>query len=215
MITYGAVYCNSLHLLIVVVFLLPVGTLVEKRLGSIHFANILVVFTVLVPLIHLLLETVLLYFYSDLLYECFVGFSSVLFGIFVLEVCSAKQRWESILGSVSLSWWIVPWLSAILCEVITGDHVAFLGHISGLIVGHMCILWHGPYVCLYTCKYVCMYVCLYTCMYVRMYVCMFVYLQNIICVYVCILAYMCVCLYTCMYVCMFVYLHVCVCCTSI
>ena len=178
MITYGVVYGNFLHLLTVVVFLLLVGTLVEKRLGSIHFANILVVFTILVPLIHLLLETMFLYFYSNLLYECFLGFSSVLFGIFVLEVCSAKQRWESILGSVSLSWWIVPWLSAILCEVITGNHVAFLGHISGLIVGHMCILWHSPCVCLYTCKCLCMYVC--------------------------ILAYMCVCLSLWKYVYMFV-----------
>jgi hypothetical protein len=136
-ITHGLVYQGFLHLSAVVVFLLIVGTLVEKRLGSLHFANILVIFTILIPLGHLLLEILLIYFFNDLMYQCYVGFSTVLFGIFVLEGCSAKQRWESLLGYMSLSWWIVPWLSAVLCEVVTRNHVAFLGHISGLIVGHM------------------------------------------------------------------------------
>ena len=139
MITYGAVHYDIGHLLAVVVFFFVVGTLVESYLGSYHFLNIIIIFTLLIPLFHLLFEVIIVYFYNDILYYCFVGYSPVAFALFVLEVSSAKKRWESKLGRVTLSWWSIPWLVAVICEVVTFDHVAFLAHIAGIVVGMLCI----------------------------------------------------------------------------
>lgn len=138
--TFGLIYYNSVHLVLVTTALLTLGTRMERHIGSVYLINALLALAIVVPLLHLLAEVAVVYFYRDLLYECFVGISSILCAMFVLEVSRAKKHWESILGYCSLSWWVFPWLTAILCEIITRDHIAFLGHIAGIIAGHMCIL---------------------------------------------------------------------------
>lgn len=148
--TFGVVYYNFVHLVIVTTALLTLGIRMEQHIGSLYLFNALLVLAVVVPLLHLLVEVAVVYFYRDLLYECFVGISSILCAMFVLEVSRAKKHWESILGYCSLSWWAFPWLAAILCEVITRDHIAFLGHVAGILAGHMCILpaFARPFLCM-------------------------------------------------------------------
>lgn len=140
MFTFGLVYYNFVHLGLVTVAVCTLGTLMERHIGSLYLINALLVLALVVPLLHLLLEVAVVYFYRDLLYECFVGISGILCAMFVLEVSRAKKRWESILGYCSVSWWVFPWVAAIICEVATRDHIAFLGHIAGILTGHMCIL---------------------------------------------------------------------------
>ena len=131
------------------VFLSSVGNSVEKRLGSIYLLNVLILFSVFCALVQLIISVFLATIFPSMAFSCVAGFSGVLFAVLVLEVRLSKNKRQSIYGMCSVPRSAYPWLLLIGCQVMTLQNVSFIGHLSGIITGYMCILdLHGSIIIL-------------------------------------------------------------------
>ena len=141
--TYTLFHTNWVHLVFNVIFLSSVGNSVEQRLGSIYLLNMLIVFSVFCAVVQLVISTFISIIFPAMAFSCVAGFSAVLFAVLVLEVRISKNKRQSIYGICSVPRSTYPWLLLIACQVITLQNVSFVGHLSGIITGYMCILYHG------------------------------------------------------------------------
>jgi membrane associated rhomboid family serine protease len=70
------------------------------------------------------------------LYECSIGFSGVLFALLVLIVdAQGPGATQSLFGVVRLPARLYPWALLALLQVIM-PHISFVGHLSGILAGH-------------------------------------------------------------------------------
>ncbi|NXS53367.1 RHBL4 protein, partial [Brachypteracias leptosomus] len=93
-------HVHDWHLYYNMVSMLWKGIMLEKKLKSLWFGYILVVFSVLTGVVYLLLELMLVKVLDDPSYEmnCAVGFSGVLFALKVLNNQYNPGRVSSVLG---------------------------------------------------------------------------------------------------------------------
>ena len=136
-----------------VIFLSSVGNSVEQRLGSIYLLNMLIVFSVFCALVQLVITTFISIIFPNMAYSCVAGFSAVLFAVLVLEVRISKNKRQSIYGMCSVPRSAYPWLLLVACQVLTLQNVSFIGHLSGVVTGYMCILYYGNQMCRVLIKY--------------------------------------------------------------
>ena len=153
--TYTLFHTNWIHLIFNVIFLSSVGNSVEQRLGSIYLLNMLIVFSIFCALVQLVISTFISIIFPNMAYSCVAGFSAVLFAVLVLEVRISKNKRQSIYGMCSVPRSTYPWLLLIACQVMTLQNVSFIGHLSGIVTGYMCILYHGYHMCCVVIKLTC------------------------------------------------------------
>ena len=136
-------HTNWIHLIFNVIFLSSVGNSVEQRLGSIYLINIIILFSIFSAIVQLVISTFISILFPNMAFNCVAGFSGVLFAVLVLEVRISKNKRQSIYGMCSVPRSTYPWLLLIACQVMTLQNVSFVGHLSGILTGYLCILYHG------------------------------------------------------------------------
>uniref|UniRef100_A0A803XRB6 Peptidase S54 rhomboid domain-containing protein n=1 Tax=Meleagris gallopavo TaxID=9103 RepID=A0A803XRB6_MELGA len=113
------------------------GIMLERRVGSVWFAYIIAVFSVLTGIVYVLLELMLVKILNDPSYEmsCAVGFSGVLFALKVLNNHYNPGRVSSVLG-LQISSKYACWVELVAIHFISPG-TSFAGHLAGILVGLM------------------------------------------------------------------------------
>ncbi|XP_015726883.1 rhomboid-related protein 4 isoform X2 [Coturnix japonica] len=130
-------HADDWHLYYNMISMLWKGIMLERRLGSMWFAYIIAVFSVLTGIVYVLLEFILVRILDDPSYEmsCAVGFSGVLFALKVLNNHYNPGRVSSVLG------FRIPSKYACWAELVAIHFIApgtsFAGHLAGILVGLM------------------------------------------------------------------------------
>ena len=119
------------------------GRSLERRLGSLHFAVLLAVFTLFCSLMYVAVEyTAALIFDSQhLLDSCAVGFSAVIFALKVLTTHYLPSGPLHELGAIPVPSKYFYWVELVAISMAT-PNASFAGHLSGILVGLLYV--YGP-----------------------------------------------------------------------
>lgn len=130
-------HVDDWHLYYNMVSMLWKGIMLERKLGSMWFAYIIAVFSVLTGIVYVLLEFMLVKILNDPSYEmsCAVGFSGVLFALKVLNNHYNPGRVSSVLG-LQISSKYACWVELVAIHFIAPG-TSFAGHLAGILVGLM------------------------------------------------------------------------------
>eukprot|EP00076_Gallus_gallus_P013847 XP_015132486.1 rhomboid-related protein 4 isoform X1 [Gallus gallus] len=130
-------HVDDWHLYYNMVSMLWKGITLERKLGSMWFAYIIAVFSVLTGIVYVLLEFMLVKILNDPSYEmsCAVGFSGVLFALKVLNNHYNPGRVSSVLG-LQISSKYACWVELVAIHFIA-PRTSFAGHLAGILVGLM------------------------------------------------------------------------------
>ncbi|XP_013396369.1 rhomboid-related protein 4 isoform X1 [Lingula anatina] len=128
-------HAHEWHLYYNMVSFLWKGISLEKRLGSLYFAYLIAVFSVLVNCTLLLLDTAVANIYENdhYLSTCAVGFSGVIFALKVVTTYYLPPGIQYVMG--------IPVPSRVACWVELGviqllvPNASFTGHLAGILVG--------------------------------------------------------------------------------
>ncbi|XP_031452217.1 rhomboid-related protein 4 isoform X2 [Phasianus colchicus] len=130
-------HVDDWHLYYNMISMLWKGIMLERKLGSVWFAYIIAVFSVLTGVVYVLLELMLVKILNDPSYEmsCAVGFSGVLFALKVLNNHYNPGRVSSVLG-LQISSKYACWAELVAIHFISPG-TSFAGHLAGILVGLM------------------------------------------------------------------------------
>eukprot|EP00937_MAST-01D_sp_MAST-1D-sp2_P000583 g583.t1 len=132
-------HAGFLHLAMNMSAFVSMGPPIERRLGSLFFLLFIPVLALAGALLGLLLSGALAAsrVMPNALQECGIGFSGVLFSLLVLITESQGGR-QSLFGVLSVPARAYPWALLLLLQVVL-PHISFTGHLSGLLVGMVCV----------------------------------------------------------------------------
>ncbi|XP_072200535.1 rhomboid-related protein 4 [Excalfactoria chinensis] len=130
-------HVDDWHLYYNMISMLWKGIMLERKLGSMWFAYIIAVFSVLTGIVYVLLEFMLVKILDDPSYEmsCAVGFSGVLFALKVLNNHYNPGSVSSVLG-LRISSKYACWVELVAIHFISPG-TSFAGHLAGILVGLM------------------------------------------------------------------------------
>ncbi|KAH9576710.1 hypothetical protein CY35_01G177900 [Sphagnum magellanicum] len=130
---------SILHLVFNMLALVPIGSGLERLLGSVRYLHVLFLLTTSNALIQVAIAYIAAYigtiqWYPDLLMECSIGFSGVIFAMIVIETSLSTSQTRSIFGffTVNAKWY--PWVLLVLFQLLM-PRVSLLGHLSGILSG--------------------------------------------------------------------------------
>ncbi|CAH9089069.1 unnamed protein product [Cuscuta epithymum] len=129
---------SILHVLFNMLAFVPLGSELERIMGSIRLVYIVVLLAASNALIHLLMALAIahnpFHSYPDLLYECAIGFSGILFSMIVIETSLSGIQSRSVFGLFNVP---AKWYALVLLVVfeLLMPNVSFLGHLSGILSG--------------------------------------------------------------------------------
>ncbi|XP_020831149.1 rhomboid-related protein 4 isoform X1 [Phascolarctos cinereus] len=135
-------HADDWHLYFNMVSMLWKGLTLERRLGSIWFAYIIAVFSMLTGVVYLALE----YTVAELLDQpafklyCAIGFSGVLFALKVLNNSYNPGGHTNVMGMYIPNKYAC-WVELVMIHLLS-PNASFAGHLAGIIVGLMYTL--GP-----------------------------------------------------------------------
>ncbi|KAM9316499.1 rhomboid-related protein 4 [Gastrophryne carolinensis] len=135
-------HVDDWHLYFNMVSLLWKGTKLERRLGSIPFAVIIIVFSQLIGVVYIGLQLMLAEWTDDSSYEmqCAVGFSGVLFALKVLNNHYHPGGSSNLFG-IQVPNKYACWVELVAIHILSPG-TSFVGHLSGILVG--LLYTHGP-----------------------------------------------------------------------
>ncbi|XP_053169203.1 rhomboid-related protein 4 isoform X2 [Hemicordylus capensis] len=130
-------HADDWHLYFNMVSLLWKGLKLERRLGSVWFGYIIMLFSLLVGVVYMILELALAELLDDprYKYSCAVGFSGVLFALKVLNNHYHPGGTSNIMG-INVSNRYACWLELVAIHLLNPGS-SFAGHLAGILVGLM------------------------------------------------------------------------------
>ncbi|XP_060098680.1 rhomboid-related protein 4 [Heteronotia binoei] len=130
-------HADDWHLYFNMVSLLWKGIKLERRLGSPWFGYIIALFSLLVGVVYMILETVFAELMDDPMYKlnCAVGFSGVLFALKVLNNYYHPGGTTNIMGIHVVNKYAC-WLELLAIQLFNPGS-SFAGHLAGILVGLM------------------------------------------------------------------------------
>ena len=136
LITSSFVHSSVFHMGMSILTLFSLGTFLEYRFGTLWFCAVIAMSVVIVSATYTIL-TFLLYILGlkDLIHDHAFGFSKVAFHLLVIE-CHQSFKPFSVFGLCEVTPKLYPWVSLLVTQLIL-QHVSFIGHLSGLIVGYL------------------------------------------------------------------------------
>lgn len=127
-----------LHLVFNMMAFVPMGGSIERQLGSVRYTYLVLLFTITNAVLAILIAAMaampFLPLYPNLIYECSIGFSGIIFSLIVVETYTTGAQNLSIFGffSVPAKWY--PWVLLLIFQLLI-PNVSLLGHLSGLLSG--------------------------------------------------------------------------------
>jgi len=137
----GAWFHNGiLHIALNMMAFLPMGSELERHMGSIQFMFTMLLFDIACGVIHLIISSVAFYnpffSYDNWMFECAVGLSGVIFALLTVSTNNSQSSTRSVFGIVQVSASLYPWVLLIILQLIMPG-ISFLGHLSGIIAGYL------------------------------------------------------------------------------
>lgn len=129
---------SLLHVLFNMLALVPLGSELERIMGSIRMLYLTILLAISNAIIHLFIAVVMAYnpfhHYDNLLNECAIGFSGILFSLIVIETSLSGIQSRSVFGlfSVPAQWYV--WILLVVFQLLM-TNVSFLGHLCGILTG--------------------------------------------------------------------------------
>ncbi|XP_008808594.2 rhomboid-like protein 15 isoform X1 [Phoenix dactylifera] len=129
---------SLLHVLFNMLALVPLGTELERIMGSIRLLYLMFLLATTNAIFHLIIALVVahipLYPYPFLMNECAIGFSGIIFSMIVIETNLSGVQSRSVFGlfSVPAKWY--AWILLVLFQLLA-TNVSLLGHLCGILSG--------------------------------------------------------------------------------
>ncbi|KAK0400772.1 hypothetical protein QR680_015443 [Steinernema hermaphroditum] len=131
-------HADDFHLYYNMMSLLYKGRRIENRTGPIRFVAMLAVFSIATPLtifgLSYFVDEVLDMDGFNLMHQCAVGFSGVLFALKVVVNTMYPEENGLLLGFLPIPGKYVCWAELILIQMLT-PNASFVGHLAGILVG--------------------------------------------------------------------------------
>ncbi|XP_047315392.1 rhomboid-like protein 15 isoform X2 [Impatiens glandulifera] len=129
---------SLIHVLFNMMALVPLGSELERIMGSVRFLYLIILLATTNAIFHLFIALVVahnpLYSNEYLLNECAIGFSGVLFSMIVIETSLSGAQHRSVFGlfNIPAKWY--PWILLAIFQLLM-TNVSFLGHLCGILSG--------------------------------------------------------------------------------
>ncbi|PKI42924.1 hypothetical protein CRG98_036722 [Punica granatum] len=132
---------SLLHVMFNMLALVPLGSELERLMGSVRLLYIMILLAISNAFLHLLIAFLVAHnpFHPSqyLMNECAIGFSGILFSLIVIETSLSGAQSRSIFGlfNVPAKWY--PWILLVIFQVLMSN-VSLLGHLCGILSGFAC-----------------------------------------------------------------------------
>lgn len=129
---------SLLHVLFNMMALVPLGSELERIMGSVRFLYVIILLATTNAVFHLLIALLVAYnpihSYEYLMNECAIGFSGILFSMIVIETSLSGQQSRSVFGlfNVPAKWY--AWILLVVFQLVMSN-VSLLGHLCGILSG--------------------------------------------------------------------------------
>ncbi|GBF92666.1 hypothetical protein Rsub_05035 [Raphidocelis subcapitata] len=135
LVTAPLAHASLLHLALNLLAFVPLGSHLERGMGTVRFSHVLLVLMALQAAIHLALACALAMLgLRGALRSCAVGFSGAVFALMAVDNAAARGATRSLLGRVELPAPLLPWLTLAAVQVLV-PRASLLGHLAGLLAG--------------------------------------------------------------------------------
>jgi membrane associated rhomboid family serine protease len=137
LITSATFHAGLLHLAFNMMAFFPMGTSLERSLGSFNLLWLIGILIFLGDGLYIAVSYLAsLVGFPILLSHCAVGFSGVIFGLIPLDVRASGGAQRSIFGLFTVPALAYPWVLLVLWQLLVPQS-SFLGHLSGLAIGQL------------------------------------------------------------------------------
>nr|XP_021852010.1 rhomboid-like protein 15 isoform X3 [Spinacia oleracea] len=129
---------SFLHVFFNMLALVPLGSELERIMGSVRLLYTTLLLALSNAVIHLLIALLVAHNpfhpYTFLMNECAIGFSGILFSMIVIETSLSGVHSRSVFGlfNVPAKWY--PWILLLVFQLLL-TNISFLGHLSGILSG--------------------------------------------------------------------------------
>lgn len=129
---------SLLHVLFNMLALVPLGSELERIMGSVRLLYMTVLLATTNAILHLLIALLVshnpFHPYEYLMNECAIGFSGILFSMIVIETSLSGAQSRSVFGlfNVPAKWY--AWILLIVFQLLM-TNVSLLGHLCGILSG--------------------------------------------------------------------------------
>ncbi|XP_047957139.1 rhomboid-like protein 15 isoform X1 [Salvia hispanica] len=130
---------SMLHVLFNMMALVPMGSELERIMGSIRLLYIIILLAISSAILHLVIALIAAYnpisFYPALMHQCSIGFSGILFSMIVIETSLSGVQSRSFFGlfNVPAKWYV--WILLVVFQLLMAN-VSLLGHLCGILSGY-------------------------------------------------------------------------------
>ncbi|KAI3447361.1 hypothetical protein Pfo_004026 [Paulownia fortunei] len=130
---------SLLHVLFNMLALVPMGSELERIMGSIRLLYIIILLATSNAILHLVIALLVAHnpFNSDqyLMDQCSIGFSGILFSMIVIETSLSGVQSRSFFGlfNVPAKWYV--WILLVVFQLLM-TNVSLLGHLCGILSGY-------------------------------------------------------------------------------
>ncbi|KAL8204864.1 hypothetical protein R6Q57_010487 [Mikania cordata] len=129
---------SILHLVFNMLALVPLGSELERVMGSIRLFYMIVLLATSSAIFHLLITLIAAFnpirSYYDFMNECAIGFSGVLFSMIVIETSLSGVQSRSVFGLFNIPAKLYPWMLLVLFQLLM-TNISLLGHLCGILSG--------------------------------------------------------------------------------
>ncbi|GAB2220817.1 hypothetical protein Droror1_Dr00008491 [Drosera rotundifolia] len=131
-------HSSLLHVMFNMLALVPLGSELERIMGSIRMLHMIILLATSSALFHILIALLAAYnplhHYVNFMNECSIGFSGVLFSMIVIETSLSGIQSRSVLGlfEVPAKWY--AWILLLVFQLLMSN-VSLLGHLCGILSG--------------------------------------------------------------------------------
>ncbi|XP_010524899.1 PREDICTED: rhomboid-like protein 15 [Tarenaya hassleriana] len=129
---------SLLHVLFNMMALVPMGSDLERIMGSVRLLYLTILLATTNAVLHLLIASLVAYNpfhpYDQLMNECAIGFSGILFSMIVIETSLSGVHSRSVFGLFNVPAKLYPWILLIAFQLLM-TNVSLLGHLCGILSG--------------------------------------------------------------------------------
>ncbi|KAI9152998.1 hypothetical protein LWI28_004243 [Acer negundo] len=129
---------SLLHVLFNMMALVPLGSELERIMGSIRLLYIMILLATTNAIFHLVIASLAAHnpfrSFQSLMNECAIGFSGIIFSMIVIETSLSGVQSRSVVGLFNVPAKLYPWILLVLFQLLL-TNVSFLGHLCGILSG--------------------------------------------------------------------------------